>query len=160
MEIHGTSKPGYEHKLVFEELDQDVVMAMELERIEMAAEKNDGIDEPIELGEGDTRWRWVKNRRGLWESGKQLWVSDLESVASQFQQFYDRTAEAIVEIPHVTGVPAFKNEEIRERRNLGLHALRLANQLRSHSLESIVTKGFDDLDEEASLLFENPPLSD
>jgi hypothetical protein len=135
MEIRPTKRPGYEAKLVFSGLDIKVMSAMAKERMHnlaMNKELQDATEADIEIA----RWEKRKIRRTLY-------VADLSEVAERLTEFGEDTDEVVEEIPDVTLTPAYANEHIPYRTQLGRHAVQLAAQLKDEEVSRFANGDMD-----------------
>jgi len=136
MEIKPTTEPGYEAKLVFSGIDVSVMSAMAKERVHKLA-MNREIQQAAEVHIEMAGWAKRKVRRSLL-------VADLNEVAEWLTEFGDDTDAVVDELPEVTLAPAFMNEHVPNRIQLGRHALVLAAQINDEAVSRFAGGDFDE----------------
>lgn len=135
MEIRGTKRAGYEARLIFSGLDLEVMAAVVRERMHNLA-INDQANEVSDLDVEISRWGRSRRRRSVL-------VADLKEVSDWLSEFAVDTDTVVAEIPDITYYPAYANDHIPKRIELGKHAVALANQLNEAVLQRYSDGDFD-----------------
>lgn len=77
----------------------------------------------------------IGHKKATWT----LKITSAEPIIDELVEFGDRTSEVVAEIPETTNVPAYANDWVVERSELGAIALQMANEMQGHlaSLEEM-----------------------
>jgi hypothetical protein len=144
MEIKGTWRRDFEHRLLFTGLDIDVMRSVVRERQHHRAEEQGGLDVIPDTETTISRWDNTSRR-------KIIFANDLGEISGWLDEFAARTDEEVVEIPEVTFRPAFDNELITRRTLLGQHALAMSGQLKSKEMAGTSISEISDEEFEAGV---------
>lgn len=127
MQFEKTGDSAHPYLLTFEHDEIDTVKAVFREEMFKNAQKgNVGSISDYDVTMAD----WSNTKETM-----RTRVTSPERFAERLEEFHGATGDAIIDVAHESGTPAFLNDEIPYRLALGGRALELASQIRQHVTE-------------------------